>query len=263
MANNPFLDIHLKPQFAEGHIIEWAIDPLFDDPAPSNFILQVSGTIDFSEILREIPVGNSFFARDLPNSQQSFSGILNYRVKLVTPKGVYYSAAISSYFTPLSRRQYSIANEIVRKEVLRMRKFTGIPGMALKRKTYGNTIKNPLKYDPITGVALTSEKSNFGNHLDTGYYDPIPTMFSGEEGHDTLKLDPSGAGTLNRSDMSVRMPGFPLLHYNDILIDVDQDFRYIVKDRQEVTYPGTSTVTSQLLQVTLLPTSDPIYSIKL
>ena len=263
MAYSPFQYIHIKPNFSQGHLIDWGIDPLFSDPSPHEFVLQVSGDILFSEILREIPVGNSFFARDLPNFQQTFSGIINYRVKLTTPKGVYYSDPISSYFTPLTRRQYIVANEIVRKEILRMRKFSGVTAVVLKRKTYGQTVKDPLKYDPITGVALTSEKTNFGNHLDTGYYDPVATMFSAEDGHDTTKLNPSGDGTINRSDMSVRMPGFPLVHYNDILIDVDQDYRYIVKDRQEIDYPGTSIVTSQLLQVSLIPTSDPIYAIKI
>lgn len=263
MSYNPFEDIHLKLQYNKGHIVYWAIDPLFPDENPHEFTLQVSGTVDFSELLREIPVGNKFFAEDLPNAQQNFSALLYYRVKLSTPKGEYFSDSVSSYLTPSSRRQYRLANEIVRKELLRMTKFSGIPSYVLKRKTYGVPSKDYSKVDPITGAALTSEKNNYGNHFDTGYYDPVSTMFSQEDGHDTFKLDPAGTGTVNRSDMSVRMVGFPLVHYNDILIDIDQDYRYLIKDRQEITFPGTSIVMIQLLQVSLLPTTDPIYKYEL
>ena len=261
MAYNPFNNIYIRLQFAQGHTVVWAIDPLFDDNEPHNFVLEVSGTVDFNELLREIPVGNSFYGQDLPNAQQTAAAVLYYRARLETPKNTYYSQSVSSYATPLTRRQFIIANEIVRKEMLRMRKFTGAPAVILKRKTYGTSVKDNLKVDLITGISLTDNSPDHGSPIANGYYAPVSTIFSEEQADVTMKLDPGGAGTIDRTDTTVRMPGFPLVHYNDILIDVDQDYRYIVKDRQEISFPGTSVVVSQILQVALIPPSDPVYSI--
>ena len=262
MASNPFTRIHLTPRFALGHLIQWDIDPLFRDHDPHLFTLEVSGILDFSELIREIPVGNSFFASDIPGAQQLSANVLYYRVRLETPEGTYHSKSISSYFTNYTRRQYVLAAEIARKEMLRMKKFSGVDAVVLKRKIYGEPVTGNT-VDPVTGMALTSGAPHHGSSIVAGYYKPLHTLYSVEEGNDTRRIDPGGTGALEVSQISVRMLGFPALHYNDIVIDYDQDYRYIVKDRQEVEFPGTSITIIQKLQLSLIPPSDPVYSINI
>jgi hypothetical protein len=262
MSHNPFTSIDLKLDFGQGHLVSWTIDPLFEDEEPHKFVIEVSESPLFETILREHVIGNLPFGRDTKGLHQNFNNIIYYRVRLDTPNKSYYSDVIDTNFAPLSRRQYAIANEIIRKELMLMTKFTGINISVLKRKIYGPSIEDKT-VDPITGVALTDEAPNHGNEKTKGYYDQIHSWMSNAGGQSINRLDPSGTGSVNRFIQQVRMLPFPIVNYNDIVIDVDSDLRYIVKEVDMVTYPGTSIILVQNVQLSLLPTSDPVYLINI
>lgn len=261
MSPNPFTKIFLRPQFGRGHALQWEIDPLFKDEEPHNFTIEVSGAMDFSELIRTVNVGNVFFGVD-PIRQQNTETAIYYRVRLDTPNGQYFSKGINPNYTPSTRHQFSIAAEIVRKEHLRMSKYTGAAVAVLKRKIYGNVVKDNT-VDPISGLAMTDSAPDQGNVFVSGYYDPIRSFMSIENGNDVFAMDPNGTGAIANTRLEVRMLGFPYVNYNDIIIDVDADLRYIVKDRDEVNFPGTSIVLLQTLQLSLIPSSDPVYSINI
>lgn len=261
MSPNPFIKIFLRPQFGVGHSLQWEIDPLFSDPEPHNFVIEASGAMDFSELLREIQVGNVFFGTD-PIRQQNTETAIYYRVRLETPEGKYYSKGINPNYTPSTRHQFSIAAEIVRKEHLRMSKYTGAPIVILKRKIYGKQVTDDT-VDPITGLPITDSSPHQGNMFVSGYYAPVKSFMSIESGNDVFAMDPGGTGAIANTRLEVRMLGFPYVNYNDIIIDFDADLRYIVKDRDEVNFPGTSIVLLQTLQLSLIPPSDPVYSINI
>lgn len=262
MSLNPFTSIELKLDIRDGHLISWSIDPLFDDPEPHKFFLEVSEDPLFSILIREIPVGNLPYARDTKGLHQNFNNIINYRIRLETEKGIYHSEVVNTNFAPLTRRQYAMANEIIRKELMLMTKFTGINIVVLKRKIYGPSITDKT-IDPISGVALTDESPDHGNIKTKGYYDPVNSWMSTAGGQSINRIDPNGAGTINSFIQQVKMLPFPIVNYNDIVIDVDADLRYIVKEVDFVTYPGASIVLIQNVQLSLLPTSDPVYSINI
>lgn len=262
MSYNPFTSINLKLDIASGHLLSWTIDPLFTDPEPHTFYIEVSDDPLFNVILREIKVGNFPSGRDTKGLHQNFNNVLNYRIRLDTSEGTYYSDVVNTNFAPLTRRQYAIANEIIRKELMLMEKFTGINISVLKRKIYGPSVEDK-SIDPISGVALTDESPNHGNEKTKGYYDQIHSWMSNAGGKSINRLDPSGTGAVNSFIQQVRMLPFPIVNYNDIVIDVDADLRYIVKEVDFVTYPGTNIILIQNVQLSLLPTSDPVYSINI
>lgn len=262
MTSNPFTSINLVPNFSNGHTITWSIDPLFEDPQPHKFFLEVTDEGTFTVILYVLDVGNKNFVKDIGNTQQNYNSTFYYRVRLETPTAVYYSEPVSSHYSKPSRRQFLIANEIIRKELLRHKKFTGSEVVVLKRKLYGPQVSDAT-VDPISGVALTDQSSDHGNIITRGYYDPVIAYMSPEHKQNINRLDPNGAGVIANLNATVRFLPYPILTYNDIVIERDQDLRYIVKDSQDSLYPGTNIVLAQTIELSLLPTSDPVYSINI
>jgi len=262
MEPNPFTTIAVHPNFSKGHLVHWSIDPAFYRNAPYSFSIQASGTLDFSELLFDINVGNTFFYIDKANIVQNQQVNFFYRVVLTVGNESFISntCALIDQLSNYSRRQYTIAAEIARKEMLRASKFTGGLYYLLKLRTYGDDASDN-SVDPITGLALTSTSPNFGSSKKGGYYDPIKFYMTLEDGECTRKLNPDGAGILESTQLNMRVAGFPIIDTNDVVVDLTSDSRYLVKDRQNTPYPGTSLNVIQSLKISLIPPTDAIYTI--
>lgn len=262
MEPNPFTSINVQPGYAKGHLLYWSIDPAFYRPAVYSFSVQASGTVDFSELLFDVSVGNSFFFLDKSNLIQNQQTNLFYRVILIVGAEKFVSATvipidINANYT---RRQYRIASEVARKEVLRAEKFTGGDYYLLKLRTYGEDATDS-SIDPVTGLALTSTSPNFGSAKRGGYYNPIKFYMTLEDGECTRKLNPDGAGILESLQLTMRVPSFPIIDTNDVVVDLTADSRYLVKDRQNTPFPGTSLNVIQTIRLSLIPPTDAIYNI--
>ena len=65
-----FSKIFMLPDFVRGHYVQWELDTFFNGVQPYNFTLQISQTLDFSEIGYEIHVGDNFYAIDNTGNKQ-------------------------------------------------------------------------------------------------------------------------------------------------------------------------------------------------
>lgn len=261
MKSNPFVQFTVVPNFALGHAVQWKIDHAFDDLEPYNFTVEVSGTPDFSEIHYTLDAKDSFFILDDTNFKQSIYVDVYYRVRLDTSdKNTYYSKTVFFGSQLENRRQYRMATEIVRKELLRLRKFTGVDAHLIKRKAFGKVRKDAV--DPISGVPITDNVSDFGTGLDGGYYKPLPILVSYEDGKYSRLLNEAGLGVSDMMDLSLRTIGFPIIESHDVISDTIGDSRFLVKNVTPSVFPGTGIVIIQKLEVSYLPTTDPIYQIK-
>lgn len=260
MYNYPYTFINITPNYASGHFIEWQLDPLFYDDEPHEFTVEVSEDPNFSEITYKLPtVINTFFAVDNTRTKQAASLDFFYRVKLKTPKKIYYSNVISLASSLETRKNYVLGAEIVRKELLRLRKYTGHAVYLLKRKNYGKKVKESL--DPISGVVITNNVSDFGTSFEGGYYAPLKTLMSYEAVQNDRKLSEQGFGTIESSAIKARMVGFPIANPEDLIVDAGDFTRYRIMDQQVKRLPGTSICLCQTITIETLPTSDISYKI--
>lgn len=260
MPYNPFIKILLSPNFALGHVVEWMIDPVFMEAEPYTYEVEVSGSPKFDEIAYTFPSTTDFMAIDTTNSKQAVSVDTYYRIKLTTSdRNTYYSNTLLFGSDLEDRRRYHMASEIVRKELLRMRKFTGVEGYLLKQKPFGKVRKDSV--DPISGVPVVDTTVDFGTGIDGGYFAPLKIMISYEDYQSSRVLNQEGLGTSDTVDISFRTLGFPLVESRDIIVDTRADQRFIVKRSAPVIFPGTSLILTQKLDTSLLPYSDNIYKI--
>lgn len=259
---NPFTFVKLIPSYGYGHVIQWGIDPVFGESDPHIFTVQVSGTPDFSELLYEIAVNNAFSALDDKNVKQSFTMDLFYRVKLDTgSNNTYYSKNVNFSGARYGRREYVQAREIIRKELLRMRKYTGGQAFLLKRKIHGIQLNDPT-VDPITGVPLTDQHTGQGSHFAVGYYTPLAFYVSFEDDQKSRKQGPEGLGLTDITQQNFRTIGFPIVETYDVIVEPLNDQRYLVKQKEEHYFPGTDLILVQILETQLIPNTDPVYKIE-
>lgn len=258
---NPFIRVTMMPNFATGHIIQWKIDPTFAESEPYTYIVECSQVPTFSELSYTFPSTTDFSAVDDKNEKQAIYVDLYYRVKLTTADGnTYYSKSVIFGSGQDTRRQYKLAAEITRKELLRMRKFTGMDGFLLKRKSFGQVRKDSV--DPITGTPITNNVTDFGTGIDGGYFDPIKVVFSYEDDDTKRGYSADGFGVSESYTCSLRMVGFPAIDTYDILVDPISDARYIIKDVKTDSFPATAIPVVQVLTASQLPVTDPVYQIK-
>jgi len=263
--NQTFSKILMIPDFVRGHFIQWALDPFFRGEPPYNFTLQISQTLDFSEIALEFPVGDSFFAIDNSGYKQSWSMNYNYRVLLETGNGQkYHSPTVFFGHVDASQRKYAMASEIIRKELLLCR-FAGHQAWLLKRKTYGSVSSQTSVYlDPVSGVSIADERNaDYGVGLDGGYFLPIACAYTIDRSGVDKQMDPAGLGVKETTDVLARMPGYPSVDCRDIICTNLDGWRYNVMAKDAVYFPGTGIPISQKLTLRLIPQTDTIYNIEI
>jgi len=256
-----FSKIFMIPDFVRGHFVQWELDQFFNGVAPFKFTLQVSQTIDFSEIAYEIPVGDTFFAIDKSGNKQSWSLNYNYRILLVTGDGQkYYSSPVMFGHTGTQQRKYAMASEIIRKEFLLCR-FAGRESWLLKRKSYGKA--SSCTVDPISGVPIADDRSaDLGVGIEGGYFSPVPCAYVVDSAQTDKQLDPAGMGVKETADVIARLPGYPTLDVHDVLCTNIDGYRYNVLTKSIVYFPSTGIPISQKVSLRLIPPSDTIYSIQ-
>lgn len=258
MSYNPFKLVWLSPDFKDGHIIQWEIDPVFADPAPHKFTVEVSGTPDFSEIAYSIIVEDQPLAIDFKKFKQAWDDNTWYRVRLDTEKGSYLSRTVLFGSSVELRRSYRLSREIMRKELVRM-KFTGERGWLLKRKIFGKVEENSV--DEVTGQVLTDNTFDFGVGLEEGYYQPLLFKFSVEDGQWERKLNEVGLGVTEKYIVKIRAIGYPAISTYDVIVDSENNQRFIVRDVQHTHLPGTAIALVQEITAHLLPNTDTVYQI--
>jgi hypothetical protein len=262
MSSNPFTSAKVAPAYTAGHFVYWSIDPTFNEEGPHNFTVEVSGTPDFSEIEYSIPAGNAFSITDPAiKFKQSFALDLFYRIKLTTgDDNTYFSPTVTFSVSSYNRREWVASREIVRKELLRIKKFTGRSMWLLKRKVYGKQLNDP-KIDPVTGVPLTNEAPDQGSRFVNGYYQPLGLYCSIEDVNSSRTNSQSGLGVEELIQQKFRTVGFPVIQTYDIIVDANNDERYNVKEVETFNFPSTDIMLVQLVTAQLIPNTSPVYKI--
>lgn len=257
----PFVSVKMLQTFKPLEVaVQWQLDSAFRDIGPFNFTVQVTETPDFSELLYTIPAGENFFVVDDRKMRQGYVSDFYYRVKLETGSyHTYISPAIGHWANDATRHAFLKAREITRREFVRYR-YTGQKGWILKRRNYG--VQDPAQIDPITGVPLTDQTTDYGTGFVGGYYAPLRVTYSREGIENTAQLNEQGFGTTTQETQKHRYVGFPVLEPYDVLVtDTNQRYRYV---KVNSTYmPSTDMLLIQSCDCILLAPTDPVYKIQI
>jgi hypothetical protein len=260
MSNYPFTAFKIVPthQKMMRHF-QWTLDPTFRGIKPFNFSLAASETPDFSEVVFAKDLGDTFYGVDDTLLKQNNLGSYLYRVTLITRDNKVYHSNVLNFFDKAENWQkYFTAREIVRKEFVRFR-YTGQKNAyLLKRKNYGEL--NADELDPVSGVPLTDNTTDFGTGFVGGYHKPLQVIFSTENQQEHSSLNQQGMGFDHTEKLKIRMVGFPIVTPRDILV-TEENIRYNFDSISTTYMPGTNIPIIQMADVTTIPPTDTIYNV--
>ena len=256
---NPFTRITILPSYAQGFAFIWDISDGFSDPLPWKFKIQQAQTSESTWEDLSPELTNMFAWSDMQKRVVSKDLVLFFRILMTTPEGEYIYALKHPYGDFLTRREYLIERDIMRREVLQQRKLAGVESEIWIKSVNG--IKCPTCTDPFTGNISTS---NCRDCLGTGwlppYHGPYPVWATYSVRRRNTELKPDGTGLQQIYSHDIRMVGFPFVKDKDIIVDKSSDKRYIVDAVNHETEIRRIPVV-QTLHTVELPTSDPRYRI--
>ena len=239
----------------------WQLEPLFRDPGPHVYQLQVSksglpNAADWVDVGQ--PLTNAYVAYDPTWRLAGYALLTHYRVKLTTPTTTYVSNPVGCY-GELNERDWVLAQEIVRKEQLR-HKFVSTPGYLIKAMRFG-------KPCPRCRETLTQEVTDSrcpvcsGTGFEVGYHPPQPlqcwdlSLQTIDEEGDAESRGPTREG----ASVAARVIGFPALNKYDVWVNAASDERWIV-DTIQVTAAIRNVPLVYQVKLDLAPFTDGIYA---
>ena len=214
----------------------WDLVPSFKDPLPWTFQLQVGrvGDPDSQEWTNVgLPMDNAFYAVDGEQRVYGKTQWSHYRVVLTTPDGIYYSIP-TNLMGILSRHDWRLAREAVRKEKLRNRLAT-CNGYLLKRRFSGELCTQCVDLQ-LGDVRNPDCTECWGTGYQCGYYYPMACIWadlSPKTAHRDMDVG-SGRGTVKDVVVHGRMLMLPLLESWDVWVNDKTDDRYFIHSIEHI-----------------------------
>lgn len=243
--------------------ITWDMHPRMHDPGDYRYQLQVNRLPNHEDGEWENvggPQVNVFQLEDATTESHAYKLDKYYRIILTTDRGEYVSP-IEGCFGQLHRYEWKLAQEIIRKEVLRHNNVS-IPCILFKRKTSGE--KCPHCTDGIVGGSNNSECPYcYGTGYRGGYHAPF--NFRLVEISPTQLMEKHESDNVTTFNISVnryegRALGVPELDIDDIILDLSTSQRFKILASQ-VAAQLRRVPLVRTLDMLLLPFSDPAYNI--
>lgn len=243
--------------------IWWQLDPLFQEPGPRYFQLQVGKTgINEAGDWKNVgaPVVNGYVAYDDAWRLSGYDLITHYRVVLTTPTTTYISHPANCW-GELNERDWVLAREIIRKEQLRHR-FVSVPGYLIKIMRSGTPC--PRCRDTLTREVTDSYcPVCSGTGFEVGYHPPLPMQcwdLSPQIIQEHTDSEMRGT-TRQNAVVTARVIGFPALNRYDVWVNGASDERWVV-DAIKVSAAMRGVPLIYEVQLHLLPFSDNTYALE-
>lgn len=193
---NAFRRIRVEPNVSPilgcGSYIEWFMDPRFKEPGPWTFYVERAKEIggQYEVVATTI---NQPYAYDETIDASDKSGVPSwwYRIRVRTSEDKFFLSEEISAGDTWDKRDWLIANRIIKKEMLLLRKRSGQDGVLLKRRAFG--LPCPKCLDPATGEPTNSHCDVcFGTGFEGGYYAPLSCWVATEPNVWTSKVGQLG-----------------------------------------------------------------------
>ena len=177
---------------------------------------------------------------------------------MVTKVRTYYSSPREPYMD-LGRREFLIARDIMRREVLHAKTLAGGLAKVWIRSTFGP--RCTVCRDPVTDDVLNSAcPVCYGTGRNPGFYGPFDLWFVPTPTQRDTVMAPDGTGTREPVSNVLKTIGFPHMKDGDIIVDTSSGKRYYSDSVvQAVELRGYPLV--QQIEGREIPTSDPVYNL--
>lgn len=250
----------ITPSYYDGHLFTWETAPTFADPRPWTFSVETSpdGLAEWKPLVSDLV---NLFAWHDPDKPKKYDRDLDpfYRVTMVTGSGSVYHSAAKGCYGDLPKRDYLIAKEIMRKEVLMMRKSSGVVCQLWKKLKTG--IKCTYCTDPITGETIDAKCTHcLGAQYEGGYTGPYEVWVEFSLRKSAKRFEEAGYGVTDAQVVESRLIGHPFINADDVLVDKFADRRYgiqFIDSRVEVRRVPILTI----IRINELIMSDPAYKL--
>jgi len=254
--NDVFTQFQILPGYATGFTFTWAITQSLTDPLPWKFYIDEgpSSVGPWDTISPALTNLYSWF--DGKKRVVNKDPVLYFRIRLQTPKNEYISF-IKTPYADVTRREYLIVQDIMRRELLQQKDMAAVPGKLWIRATFGP--KCPYCKDPVTGEVTSSNcKYCLGVGRLPPFNGPYDMWVTFSPTQRNLELKPDGTGLAQPYTWYLRIIGTVLAKDNDIVIDTRSDKRYIVDGvNNELEIRRVPVI--QMAHARELPVSDPLY----
>lgn len=219
--------LYVLPSYYSGHMYVWEVSETCTDPLPWNFTIEWSQDGKHKwQVLKDDLVNLRSWHDPEKSKKRDKDLDPFYRVKMETSAGTYYSPVKGTY-GDLPKRDYLIAKEIMRKEILSMRKLSGNACELWKRMKTG--IKCTACTDEVTGELIRSNCPEcLGSQYEGGFVGPHEIWATFSLRKSEIKHEQGGYGTTDNQLFNIRMIGHPFVNEGDVIIDVVSDRRYQV-----------------------------------
>ena len=215
------------PDYASGFAFHWRIRGGFSAPGPWTFRVQRGRTQEgpWSDVS---PALSGCSCWKAPGGLRvSKSDTLFFRVVLSTPSGEFPSPVRSPY-GDLSRDEFLIAREIMRREVLHMAGMAGVECDVWNVASEGP--RCPRCLDPVTGHPRDGRcRHCLGTGFDPPYLGPFRTWASfSEDSQHRVQEGQEGEGVVEQRPFQARMACSVPVRKNDVVRDVRSGKCYFV-----------------------------------
>jgi len=220
---------NITPSYYAGHMFTWQVPDTFASPRPWTFSIEVSpdGLSEWSTVVSDLV---NVFAWQQPNKPGKHDSDLDpfYRVVLVTGDDLMYTSAVKGCYGDLPKRDYLIAKEMMRKELLMLRKSSGVICELWKRMKTG--IKCQYCTDAVTGETISTKCPYcLGAKYEGGYTGPYEVWASFSPRKSDKKFEAGGYGLTDSQQFTVKLIGHPFINSGDVVVDKLADRRYSIQ----------------------------------
>lgn len=244
--------------------VTWRLAYNFTIPGPFTFWLQASyaghaNAVDWVTVSG--PLVNVTQLTDATKREPAGKKILTHYRVLVSAGGKIYMSEPVQITNRLPDRDFLIAREIVRKEILRRKFGTGIEGFLLRSFRYGVQDKNSTF--SLTGDIIdTYSSSSWGTGFQIGYHPAIAMDIEQESRGGQGARDDGQPTTFSTEtdELTARLVGDLDVVTKDVWVNATTDERFLVESVNIVAAVRGVPVVQKAV-MTLLPFSSPIYRI--
>lgn len=241
--------------------VSWVMERDFIAPGPYTFTLRRHRNPSDDAPMVVAKGTDVYYLEDraTPTWDSEYSLSASYSVVLQDGDGKTYTSHTITHDDGWNHKDWLLAREIVRKEVLLQKKKAGTRGWLLKRRWFGDAC--PLCLNTVTGESTKSHcPSCYGTGIVGGYYPPHEywVLMNATSRMQKLTAD---QGVITVNDENVRGLAYPVIEPNDIWVNGQTGDRMRIMENVAAVarHRGVDIVVNA--KVLLLPTSSAVYDI--
>jgi hypothetical protein len=249
---------------ATGHrLITWRLHPAYVPPSATlKFYIELGESSGTWERINALPVVNDNIYVDNGARLRDPRQLLYYRVVLVdTNEGVdtEHASVPTGIYGELTRREWNLSKEILRRKYLDMIKNVGTFGYLLRKREWGTPCTCA---DPDLGTAASQScPTCLGTGMSQGYYPACPYWLSFIKSGPITRQDTGVVGTKVSQDRQATGINYPTPATDDVWVDSQLGERYIIGGAVEPAIMLRNTPLVLAFALKKLATSDSIYQI--